>query len=121
MKNLKIYKKGVKLAATASLVLITGGVALGIVNANKDEYCNHLVLYHDGKPITYKECDGYNLKINEIGDTEKFFYQVEKDGRLVIYGISSTCDHIQICHKKAEEAQRLYDLIESQKIKTHVK
>ena len=121
MKNLKIYKKGIKLAATTSIVLLAGCAAIGIINANKDEYCNHLILYYDEEPITYKECEGYDLIVNQIGNTEKLFYQVEKDGRLIIYGISSECDHIQICHKKAEEAERLYNLIGEPKQKTHVK
>ena len=121
MKNLKVYNKGIKLAATASLVLVTGCIVVGVLSAKKCKYCNHLALYHNDKPVTYKECEGYDLTVKQIGKTDTFFYQVEKDNNLIIYGITSNCVPIQICHEREQEAQKLYDFIGEPKQKIHVK
>ena len=62
MKNLKVYRKAFAILTVSTLVLMTGcGKSEDKKKEPKIEPCEHLTIYFEDQPITFKECEGYEL------------------------------------------------------------
>ena len=89
MKNLKIYKKAIALLTASSILLLSGCTISKNNNkesvsnsARVDKYCDHLTVYFAEGPVTFKECEGY--EISAISNRGTFKYSVKKDGEYII-------------------------------------
>ena len=72
MKKLKLYKKAIAVTAAGSLVLLCGCSSKSntnneeTTNQTKTGSCTHLTVYFEDKPITFKECEGYEISYEII-------------------------------------------------------
>ena len=109
MKNLKIYKSALAFATATSIFLLSGCISSNSNNdnkektKNKEELCTHLTVYFEDKPVTFKECEGYDVSTKRFGSSSEIEYDIEKDGKDIISGITTNYNNYHAYHSVADE------------------
>ena len=107
MKELKVYKKVVAILTASTLSLMTAGCG-----AKKEEQkeeltttlCKHVTVYFEDEPITFKQCEGYEIKARDGGYAAEIIYTVSKDGKILIdNGATSLYNVYNVNHDLADE------------------
>ena len=107
MKNFKIYKSALALITSASIVLLSGCSS----NTKKEEKkaevsnkdCFHLTIYFEDEPITFKECDGYEISASTPVYSGECSYSIYKDEEKVLSGTTSVYNEYFVYHNVADE------------------
>jgi len=107
MKNLKIYKSALALLTATSILLLCGCSSSkneNQENKTKDESaCTHLTVYFEDTPITFKECEGYDISTNMHGSSSEINYIIKKDNSVIISGTTTMYNKYYIYHSVADE------------------
>ena len=111
MKNFKIYKSALAIIGSASILLLSGCGS----NTNKEEKaksqpCKHLTVYFEDEPITFKECEGYDVSIEREGYSSEIQYKIKKDSETLFNGITTNYNSYSVYHNVAD------DIIENEAI-----
>lgn len=120
MKKLKLYKKAIAVIAAGSFVLFCG--CSSKTNTNNEEItnptkesCIHLTVYFEDKPITFKECEGYEINYEIILKGGYIRYDILKDDTKVIsYGRTPIYNKYEVDHEVSDE---IFDNESMQKFK----
>lgn len=109
MKNLQIYKSAIAGLSLASIALFSG-CSLDSTEAKTstpDEIstkCSHLTIYFEDQPITFKQCEGYDINIVAYSHGGHMQYSVSEDGKKIIYeGITTLANYYEVYHEVADE------------------
>ena len=107
MKNLKIYKRTIAIL-TASTLILMSGCSKQTEEAKKEktktEPCKHVTIYFEDKPVTFKECEGYELYANIGGYSGELSYDIKKDGQTLIKnGETNDYNSYEVYHVYADE------------------
>ena len=105
MKNLKIYKRALAILTASTLVLMTGcGKSEDKKKEPKIEPCEHLTIYFEDQPITFKECEGYELDTYAGASSGVLDYDIKKDGHILIEnGETNDYNSYKVYHEYADE------------------
>ena len=102
MSNFKVYKKAIAVLTAGTLVLFSGCTAKtnnSEANTKPDtKGCIHLTVYFEDKPITFKECDGYEIYIETNYQNSRLYYEIEKDSKLILDGVTLNYNAVAIDH-----------------------
>lgn len=118
MKNLKIYKSSLALLTATSILLLNGCSAskneIKENNETKEKACTHLTVYFEDSPVTFKECEGYDINYSFGNRSGKLSYTINKDGSLIVEGVTQSYNQYDVNHSIADE---LIDEKSVQKVK----
>lgn len=107
MKKLNIYKSALAILSMSSIALFSGcSEALESTpdQASKQPtYCYHLTIYFEDQPITFKECEGYNVNISRHGYDSEIDYTIIKDSAMIIDGSTINYNSYIVNHEVADE------------------
>lgn len=96
MKKNKIYKRVFALLSATTISLFSGCSDKN-VKTNKDA-CIHLTIYFEDTPITFKECD--NFDIYTENNDGMLYYKISNVGDKIIYkGITNNFNYCEFNHK----------------------
>ena len=106
MKNLKVYKKALAVLSAGTLVLFSGcslnstynDIETTILQTEKKANCRHLIVYFEDKPITFKECEGYEVKYDDGYYSSSLYYEVKKDNQTILEGMSLKYNAVDVLH-----------------------
>lgn len=108
MKNLKIYKSALAILTATSILLLNGCSTSKNNEENKSEtkglnnHCSHLTVYFEEGPITFKECDGY--EISAAIKQSYLRYDIQKDEQEIISkGYTSNYSYNIVDHSVTDE------------------
>ena len=110
MKNFKIYKSVLAIFTSASILLLSG--CSGDSNNKekvKSQSCKHLTIYFEDEPITFKECDGYEIHVGRVVSSE-INYKIKKENKTIFGGITTNYNSYSVYHDLAD------DIIENEAI-----
>ena len=118
MKKLNIYKSTLAILSLSSIALFSGCSLNSAdaqestpdqinsqtsINANQTS-CGHLTVYFDNQPITFKECEGYDLSVHTYQTSGHLYYDVYKnDKKIIVDGITSLANYYEVYHEVANE------------------
>ena len=111
MKNFKIYKSVLAIFTSASILLLSG--CSGDSNNKekvKSQSCKHLTIYFEDEPITFKECDGYEINVDREGYSSEINYKIKKENKTIFGGITTNYNSYSVYHDLAD------DIIENEAI-----
>ena len=107
MKNLKIYKPALALVTATSILLLCGCSTSKNENQEnkvKDESaCTHLTVYFDDKPVTFKECEGYDIATYISMNSSEAHYTIQKDNLTIISGSTTMYNEYHVYHSITDE------------------
>ena len=104
MKNLKIYKSALALLTATSILLLCGcSSTKEEKKESKEKSCTHLTIYFEDIPITFKECEGYDISTRRFGSSSEIEYDIEKDGKDIISGLTTNYNNYHVYHSMADE------------------
>lgn len=96
MKKMKIYKSAFALL-TATTISLFSGCSDRNIKSNENA-CMHLTVYFEDKPVTFKECDGYDICTSDKDGMLK--YRISRKGEKIVYnGWTNTFHYCEINHK----------------------
>ena len=98
MKNLKIYKSALALLTATSLLLLCG--CNGKKNEKGTESCSHLTVYFDDNPVTFKECEGY--EIDYRFSEGRLIYEIQKDDTRILDGSTNEFNKYEVYHNETD-------------------
>lgn len=101
MENLKIYKSALALVTATSILLLCG--CNSSKKENKETSCTHLTVYFENKPVTFKECEGYDISTNMHGSSSEISYTIKKDNLKIISGTTTIYNKYHIYHNVVDE------------------
>lgn len=104
MKDLKIYKSAMALVLTGTITLFSG--CSSSTNTEKEEKevtCRHLIIYFDDQPITFKECDGYNISTHRFGYSSEINYEIKKENKILFNGTTTNYNSYCVDHEFADK------------------
>lgn len=104
MKNFKIYKSVLAIITSASILLLSGCSS----NTKKEEKvksepCRHLTVYFEDEPVTFKECEGYDVSIEREVYSSEIQYKIKKDSGIVFNGITPNYNSYSVYHDLDDE------------------
>ena len=112
MKNLRIYKSILALATSASIVLLSGCTSTENQNTTKtenqnttkpkEEKCTHLTVYFENNPITFKECDGFEIDTKRYGRSSEIEYNITRKKDEIIKGVTTNYHEFFIRHSEID-------------------
>lgn len=108
MKNLKIYKRALALVTSASILLLSGCTSTNTQNTNetkskqKEEKCTHLTVYFENNPITFKECDGFDIDTRRYGRSSEIEYNITRKKDEIIKGVTTNYHEFFIRHSEID-------------------
>ena len=118
MKKLNIYKSALAVLSLSSIALFSG-CSLNSADAQESTpdqtnsqtnvntsqtSCGHLTVYFDNQPITFKECEGYDLYVHTYQTSGQLYYDVFKDDKkIIVDGITSLANYYEVYHEVADE------------------
>ena len=89
------------------LVLFSGCTAKSNNSETKSEQesksCIHLTVYFEDQPITFKECEGYEIDIETSYENSRLYYEIEKDSKLILDGVTINYNAVAIDHDVVDE------------------
>lgn len=91
----------------ASFLLLTG--CMGSSNdvtdkETKEKSCKHLTIYFADKPITFKECEGYDIDAWDSTKGGELHYDIKKDGNKIISsGYTNDYNLYEVYHSITDE------------------
>lgn len=104
MKNLKIYKSALALVTATSILLLCGCQSSKKENQErKEKPCTHLTVYFEDSPVTFKECEGYDISTTFHGSSSEVSYNIKKDNFKIITGITALYNDYHVYHSVADE------------------
>ena len=104
MKNLKIYKSALAILTATSILLLCGCNSSKKENKeNKETSCTHLTVYFEDKPVTFKECEGYDISTSMHGSSSEISYTIKKDNLKIISGNTAIYNKYHIYHNVVDE------------------
>ena len=104
MNNLKIYKSALAVLAASSILLLCGCSNSKEENKKNDEKpCTHLTIYFENSPITFKECEGYNISTTGHGSSSEITYTIKKDDLKIVTGTTAIYNKYYIYHSIVDE------------------
>ena len=104
MKNLKIYKSALALLTATSILLLCGCSSSNEERKkSKEESCTHLTIYFENTPITFKECEGYDISTTGHGSSSEITYTIKKDNSTIISGTTTMYNEYYVYHSVADE------------------
>jgi hypothetical protein len=106
MKNFKIYKSALALITSASILLLSGCSSNTKKEEKKEqpknEYCHHLTIYFEDEPITFKQCEGYEISASTPVYSGECSYSIYKDKEKVLSGTTSVYNEYFVYHNVAD-------------------
>ena len=99
MKNLKIYKSALALLTATSILLLCG--CNSSKKDNKNDSCRHLTVYFEDSPVTFKECEGY--EIGEVYSYGRLLYEVKKENQTFLSGGTNQFNIYKVNHDTCDE------------------
>ena len=103
MKKLKIYKSAIALLTSASIVLFSGCTGSEVETKKQSEPCRHLTIYFEEVPITFKECEGYDISCSSEEYSGMLNYVIYKDELPIAYGETQLYNHYYIYHSNDDK------------------
>ena len=106
MKNLKIYKSALTLVTATTAILLLSGCTSSNNNGNnnnKEKSCTHLTVYFQDTPVTFKECEGYDISVSRHGQSSEIDYKIVKNDMNIISGITTIYNTYEVYHNVADE------------------
>ena len=68
---------------------------------NKNVLCRHLTVYFGDTPITFKECDGYEIEVET--SYGRLLYEVEKENQKILTGTTNQYNTYRVDHNICNE------------------
>lgn len=101
MKNNKFYRRTISLLTATTITLFSGCTGKTNLNENDNHKCEHLTVYFEDKPVTFKECEGYDIYVcNHFGMVN---YQVSLDDKKVVEdGWTNQFNYYEVNHQYDE-------------------
>lgn len=107
LKQMRVYKSAVSLITATSFLLMSGCTG----NSNQtekeivkeDESCKHLTVCFGGEPVTFKECDGYEIGYNYDVYSGVFRYSVYKNDTKLLNGQTQQYNIYFVDHNIADD------------------
>lgn len=103
MKNLNIYKSILAVLSASSILLVTGCTSAKPKNnkENESKSCVHLTLIFEDEPITFKECEGYD--IHKTRDFHHIDYVIFKNNEPLLKGTTKIENLYYVNHNIEDE------------------
>lgn len=104
MKNLKVYQKAIAIVAAGSIILLSGCSSKQTDDKKETKLCSHLTVYFEDTPITFKECEGYEISYDARLDGGIVRYNISKDGEIIIsHGRTTKANKYLVNHDVTDE------------------
>ena len=96
MKKIKIYKSALAILTATTISLFSGCTDKNIKKS--ENACMHLTVYFEDKPITFKECEGYDIYTSNNDGMLK--YRISRNGEKIVYdGWTNSFHYCEVNHK----------------------
>ena len=119
MSNLKLYKRGIALFTGVAISLCLSGCnknddevdlannSISVTDEETEptidrEYCEHLLISFGDDHVTFKECDGYDIKVVLGEYSGKCSYFIENDDIRIMEGVTFDYNYYYVDHKNYE-------------------
>ena len=120
MKKMTIYKSALTFFTLVSFALFSGctGNSTNSEKGNEKnnlKSCRHLTITFADEPITFKECEGYDIRGLVYKTGGNIMYTIVKDNKIILEnGVTTQANYYEVYHDVADE---LFDNKSIQKVK----
>lgn len=104
MKDIKFYKSA--FAGILASITLFSGCSSGTARqeTTENEPCTHLTIYFEDGPITFKECEGWDVVAKRENNSSEITYNVKRDNKEIFSsGVTTLYNAYNVYHDVADE------------------